>query len=165
MNGKIYQLTYRSKIGFVYDQNTFEQINQFTYSTEGWGLTTDGESLIFSDGSSNLYFLDPETFQVKQKLGVCDDQGAVVMLNELEFINGEIWANIYQSEGIVRIDPGTGKVTGKIDMRGLLKAEEMHPTIDVLNGIAFDKVSGKIYVTGKNWPKLFEVSLAEKSGS
>lgn len=155
----IYQITYRTRKGFVYDKNTFEKEREFTYDTEGWGLTHNGTHLIYSDGSHKLYFLDPQTLEKVKTLEVYDNYGPQILLNELEFIKGEIWANVYQTDLVVRIDPATGKVLGRINFSGILKPEDVHPRIDVLNGIAYDSKQDKIYITGKNYPKMWEVKI------
>ena len=160
----IYQLTWQSGICIVYDRETFEPVATFRYQTEGWGLTTDGERLIMSDGSSTLYMRDPETFAVIGTVDVRDEGEPVANLNELEYIDGEVWANVWQTDRIVRIDPLTGDVTGWVDLTGLLSPEEAE-TVDVLNGIAYDALDGRIFVTGKYWPTLFEIELVPPEGS
>lgn len=155
---EIFQLTYTSRKGFVYDKKTFKVKREFTYDTQGWGLTFDGTYLILSDGSSNLYFYTPSDFKLHHQLTVVDDVSDWAMLNELEFINGEIWANVYQTDNILRIDPKTGAVVGKIDLSNLLTMDES-ANVDVLNGIAYDSFTKTIFVTGKNWPWLFEIEL------
>lgn len=162
---RIIQLTWKAGTGFVYDRNSFDQTGTFEYSTEGWGLTHDGSRLIMSDGTSSLYFLDPSGFGVTGKIRVYDDQGPVVRLNELEYIRGEVYANIWQTDDIVRIDPQTGQVTGRIELQGLLNPHdtEGYP-VDVLNGIAYDAKNDRLFVTGKLWPKLFEIELIQTSG-
>ena len=155
---KIIQLTWQSKIGFVYDRTTFKQLSTFTYSREGWGLTHDGKRLIESDGSSTLYFWDPETFKEIGHLDVVDKGGPVSNLNELEYIQGEIYANQYQTERIARISPSTGHVIAWIDLPGLLTTTERAQT-DVLNGIAYDAKQNRLFITGKQWPKLFEIEM------
>jgi glutamine cyclotransferase len=143
-------------------------IGQFTYPTEGWGLTYDGTHLIMSDGTAQLYFLDPTTLAVEKQLTVSifdtNDQSRkdMVRLNELEYIEGEIFANIWQTDAIVRIDPANGYVTGVIDLTGLLPAEERTATTDVLNGIAYLPEGKRLFVTGKKWPKLFEIQLVQQ---
>ena len=159
---KIIQLTWKSKTGFVYDRQTFRLLKKFFYPTEGWGLTQDGKHLIMSDGSSFLYFLDPNTFKMIRRIQVRDEGLPVAFLNELEFIKGEIFANVYQTDRIVRISPQTGRVTGWIDLKGLLPAEDRTLAVDVLNGIAYDPQGDRIFVTGKLWPKLFEIRLVPK---
>jgi glutamine cyclotransferase len=157
---RIYQLTWRSHVGFVYDRETFDLVATFGYSTEGWGLTTDGERLIMSDGTSKLVFRDPKTFSKTGEVEVRDGDEPVVNLNELEYVEGEIWANVWQSDFIARIDPASGRVTGWIDLSGLLAEEDRQgEPVDVLNGIAYDPATGRIFVTGKLWPKLFEIEL------
>ncbi len=159
---KIIQLTWKSKTGFVYDRQTFRLLKKFFYPTEGWGLTQDGKHLIMSDGSSFLYFLDPNTFKMVGRIQVQDEGIPIAFLNELEFIHGEIFANVYQTDRIVRISPQTGRVTGWIDLKGLLPAEDRTLAVDVLNGIAYDPQGDRIFVTGKLWPKLFEIRLVPK---
>ena len=156
---RIVQLTWRSKVGFVYDRRSFELVEEFNYSTEGWGLTHDGRRLIMSDGTSTLYFLDPESFAETGRVSVRDDEGPVVRLNELEYVEGEIYANIWRTDRIARIDPASGRVLGWIDLQGLLTAEEGGGPADVLNGIAYDLQNERLFVTGKRWPKLFEIEL------
>ena len=156
---EIIQLTWQSRTAFVFDKEKFTLKNKFTYTTEGWGITNLGEQLIMSDGSNTLYELDPNTFTVTDKIEVYDNVRGITNLNELENINGLIYANVYQTDTIVVIDPANGKVLKKIDCSGLLTDEDKFPSIDVLNGIAYDHKSGKIYITGKNWPKLFEVKM------
>lgn len=162
LNNKIYQLTYKNKIGFIYDLDTFKLLNTWQYkSEEGWGLTNNGQSLIMSDGTENIYFINPITFQEERRIQVCNDHNVVKNINELEYIKGEIWANIWQTDTIIVIDPNSGKITGEIDMSGLSGSimEKQSEQIDVLNGIAWNPLSDKIYVTGKLWPKLFEIKL------
>jgi glutamine cyclotransferase len=155
---RIIQLTWQSRTGFVYDDD-FELLQTFKYPTEGWGITHDGTSLIMSDGTSTLYFWDPETFTETNRIAVYDDDGPVVRLNELEYIHGEIYANVWQTDLIARIDPQTGQVVGWIDLEGLLTLEGTNQTVDVLNGIAYDTAGDRLFVTGKLWPKLFEIEL------
>lgn len=162
LNDRIYQLTWQSGTGFVYDQQTFEPLGEFAYSTEGWGLTDDDTHLIMSDGSSTLYFRDPETFDEVRRVEVHDNRGPVTMLNELEYIDGEIYANVWRTDIIVRIDPSSGDVTGRIDLSGLLSDDDRRGyQPDVLNGIAHDPASGRLLVTGKRWPKLFEIEILD----
>lgn len=163
LRDRIYQLTWQHQRGFVYDLATLSPLREFTYSGEGWGLTTDGRALILSDGSPTLRFLDPETSQVLHTLTVTIDGRPLPQLNELEFIDGEIFANIWQTHTIVRIDPATGRVTGTIDLTGILPAQERHRDTDVLNGIAYDPATKRLFVTGKNWPRLFEIKLLPKT--
>ncbi|MBX7132527.1 MAG: glutaminyl-peptide cyclotransferase [Fimbriimonadaceae bacterium] len=161
---KIYQITWQTNQAFEYDLETFKRLKSFTYSTEGWGITHDGTKLIMSDGTATLYFRDPETFKEIGKVTVKDDNGEISLLNELEYIKGEIYANIWGTNTIARIDPKTGKVVGWIDLTGLLKPEDMKPghQVDVLNGIAYDEKADRLFVTGKLWPKLYEIKLVKK---
>lgn len=159
----LYQLTYKNNVAFQYDKETFEIVNRFTYPMkEGWGLTYDGKYLLMTDGSEVIYFLDPEYFTEVKRIEVYDDKGPIKNINELEYINNEIWANVYTTETILRIEPSTGKVTGKIIMTDLIKQEDYHKNIDYLNGIAYDKENERVFVTGKNWPKLFEIEVVKK---
>ncbi|MDR1887674.1 MAG: glutaminyl-peptide cyclotransferase [Prevotellaceae bacterium] len=158
-NGKIYQLTWENREGFIYDYNDFTLTGKFNYNTEGWGITGDGVNLWMSDGTSNLYKLNPDNLNVIGQLEVYTDRGAEENLNELEYIDGEIWANVYTKDYIVIINPQTGEVTGKIDLQGLLKKEFRKQNTDVLNGIAHDKTQNRIFVTGKNWLRLFELKI------
>jgi glutaminyl-peptide cyclotransferase len=160
LGDRIYQLTWENGVCIVLDRETFELQEAFTYQTEGWGLTTDGERLIMSDGTNRLFIRDPETFAELDTIDVFDGPRAISNLNELEIVDGEIWANVWQTDRIVRIDPETGHVTGWIDLSGLLseKDRERHP-VDVLNGIAYDPETDRLFVTGKLWPKLFEIEI------
>jgi glutamine cyclotransferase len=155
---RIYQLTYRESVGFIYDPITLEAQGQFTIPTEGWGLDHDQEYLIRSDGSAQLYYIDPVTLQTVRVTPVQSELGPVHKINELEFIEGEIWANIFLTSCIARIDPVTGTVVGWIDLGELLTPEEAQ-FAEMPNGIAYDPVSKRIFVTGKFWPKLFEVKI------
>jgi glutamine cyclotransferase len=159
---KLIELTWQTKIGFVYDRATFKQVGSFTYSREGWGITHDGKRLVMSDGSSTLYFWDPETFKEIGHLDVDDKGTPVSNLNELEYINGEIYANVWQTDRVARISPATGHVLGWVDLSGLLPPAE-RSRADVLNGIAYDAKQKRLFITGKNWPKLFEIQLAPPS--
>ena len=162
LNGKVFQLTYKNKTGFIYDAKTFQKTGQFTYTNaEGWGMTTDGKNLIMSDGTSSLTYLDPETQKPVKTLAVTENGYAKDNLNELEFINGFIYANVFMTDEIVKIDPASGNIVGKIDLSTLAQeAKNSFPDADATNGIAFDPASGKIYVTGKLWPKLYEIKFA-----
>ena len=157
----LYILTWESRVAFMYDAKTLEFKSSWSYPREGWGLTTDGKQLIASDGSATLFFMD-EKFALKRRLMVKFEDRPVRLLNELEYIEGKIWANIYTSNEIVIINPKSGNVEGVIDCRGLLPKELFGPETDVLNGIAYNPKDGKIYLTGKNWPKMYEVRLVEK---
>ena len=160
-NGRIFQITWKNKVGFVYDKATFRQINKIYYSTEGWGLTTVGDKIVLSDGSNTLYFHDPETFSVVSTIEVYDNEKRVDNLNELEYIEEEIWANIWLTDEIARIDPVSGKVKGYIDLKGIFPQNERNYEADVLNGIAYDKDTKRIFVTGKLWSRLFEIVVTE----
>jgi glutamine cyclotransferase len=156
--GKIYQLTWLSKTGFVYDAQSFRQTGRFHYESEGWGLTHDENSLIMSDGTNQLHFLDPASFAITRTIEVYSDREAVANLNELEYINGEIFANVWHSPRIARIDPRSGQVRAWIDLSAIV-AKEQHGAEDVLNGIAYDKVKNRIFITGKRWPDILEIKL------
>lgn len=157
--GKIAQLTWQANLGFIYERDSFRQIREFHYPTEGWGITYDGKRLIMSDGSATLFFLDPETLRGTGRLEVRDGGKLVTRLNELEYIRGTIYANVWQTDNIARIDPDTGKVTGWIHCTGLMAYLDLSRPVDVLNGIAYDKENDRLFVTGKLWPKLFEIEL------
>lgn len=159
--GNLYILTWETKMAFVYDAETLEYKSTWKYPREGWGITTDGKQLIASDGSAYLYFMN-ENFALDRKVRVTVEDRPVRFLNELEYIDGKIWANVYTSDDIVIINPKDGRIQGVVDCRGLLPKELRTPTTDVLNGIAYNPADGKIYLTGKNWPKLYEVRLVEK---
>lgn len=159
LNGQAFQLTWQSGKAFVYDLATFKQEKEFSYTGEGWGLATDGKALILSDGTPQIRFLDPATFQVKRSIQVTYQRQLLNRLNELEYIRGEIFANVWQSDYVVRIDPETGAVLGVVDFRNLLPAADRQFNTDVLNGIAYDAGKDRLFVTGKLWPKLFEVRL------
>ena len=161
MNGKIYQITWQNRVGIVYDQKTLKRIGTFGYTGEGWGLTNDGKRLILSDGTSTLRFLDPNTFEVVNRIKVRSSSGLVDNLNELEYMKGEILANIWYSDRIARISPATGEVLGWIDLTSLYPAKRRGKE-EVLNGIAYDEEAGRLFVTGKNWPKLYEIELLPK---
>lgn len=157
LGDKIYQLTWQNGVCFVYDKRTFRQITQFRYDGEGWGLTNDGKHLIMSDGSETITFRDPDTFVEVRKITARAQGKPVKNLNELEYIDGEIWANIWYSDIIARIDPSTGIVKAWVDMEGLpVKNRDIEA---VMNGIAYDRQNKRIFVTGKNWDKLFEIEL------
>ena len=159
MGGKLYQLTWQHQKGFIYDAATFDKLGEFNYFGEGWGLTHDGESLILSDGTNRLRFLDPVTFQVKRTINVSDQGAPVNQLNELEFVKGQILANVWHQDRIARIDPQTGQVTGWISLSGLMPPSQLSNEEAVLNGIAYDAKDDRLFVTGKLWPKLFEVRI------
>ena len=161
---RLIELTYKTQVGFVYDLATFKLVKQFEYPGEGWGLAQDGKRIIMSDGTHELRFWDPETLKETGRLAVTDDGQPVKNLNELEWIKGEIYANIWGTEKIARIDPTTGKVVGWINLVGLLEpADRRASEPDVLNGIAYDAEHDRLFVTGKKWPKLFEIKLVKKA--
>ncbi|MFO7864926.1 MAG: glutaminyl-peptide cyclotransferase [Salinivirgaceae bacterium] len=155
----IYQLTWQSNVGFVYDLATFKLVREFTYPTEGWGLTHNDEHLIMSDGSHYLYFLDADYFTEVHKVAVYNNDGPVRRLNELEFVNGKVLANIYGADHIVIIDPATGIMEHRVDLSNLKKAAKLPRTADVLNGLAWDAETNKLYATGKYWPVMFEIGV------
>lgn len=158
----VLQLTWQSQLGFVYDRNTFKQLRTFRYTGEGWGLTHNATELIMSDGSASLRFLDPKTLMETRRLLVTDAGIVIRDLNELEWVNGEIYANVWQTNFVARIAPASGRVVGWIDLTGLLSAEEQRGGADVLNGIAYDTAGRRLFVTGKLWPKLFEVGIVAR---
>lgn len=162
LKGKLYQLTWQHGVGFIYDSATFAKLGEFKYSGEGWGLTTDGQRLILSDGTNVLRFFDPEDFKLSKTIAVLDRGRAVMELNELEFVQGEVYANVWHNPRIARIDPQTGRVKDWIDLTGLRELSGVRDEEGVLNGIAYDETSGRLFVTGKLWPKLFEIRLKEK---
>ncbi len=162
LGNKIYQLSWQNKTGFVYDLEEFKKVKTFLYEREGWGIATDGQYLFMSDGTSVISCIDPVTFGVVRKVVVHDGQRQIGDLNELEFIKGEIWANIFQKDLIVRISPATGKILGWIDLSFLYSLIPQHGNIDVLNGIAYDESKNRIFVTGKLWPRIFEIKVLIK---
>ncbi len=162
MNGKVYQLTYTNKKGFIYDDKTFKKVGEFNYAnTEGWGLTNDSVNLIMTDGTSNITYLDPTSLQATKTIAVTEQGAPVQYLNEIEWINGYLYANIYTSNTIVKINPQDGKVVGKLDLTSLKQeANTKHPNSLETNGIAYDKEKDKIYVTGKFWPTVYEIAFS-----
>jgi len=162
LKDKIFQLTYDTKVGFIYDAKTFKKIDQFALPTsEGWGMTTDGKNLIMSDGSNTLTYLDPENLKVVKRLTVTENGAVRNYLNELEYINGFIFANIYTTRQIVKIDPSTGNVVGKLDLSLFVQeAKSLYSGSLELNGIAYDSVTNNVYVTGKLWPKIYEIKIS-----
>lgn len=164
LNGKVFQLTYKNKTGFIYDAKTFKELGKFTYTNnEGWGLTTDGKSLIMSDGTSYITYLDPTSFAVTKILDVAENNYVLENINELEYINGFIYANIWMTNSIVKIDPNTGDVVAKIDLSDLSRrSKEINPGALEMNGIAYDSISNKILVTGKMWPTIYEIKFPIK---
>jgi glutamine cyclotransferase len=158
LGDRIYQLTWTTKVGFVYEKSTLRQINRIYYQTQGWGLATIGDSLAMSDGTNVIWFLDPD-FNVLSSVDIWDNKGMVDNLNEMEMIDGELWANIWQTDRIARIDPLSGKVLGYVELGNILPREEQTRETDVLNGIAWDAVNRRIFVTGKYWSRLFEITV------
>jgi glutamine cyclotransferase len=159
----IIQLTLESGKGFVYDKNSFDLLREFPYSTQGWGVTHDGDHIIMSDGTSTLYLLNPETFNTVGRIEAHDVNGPLDMINELEYVNGKIYANIWQTDRIAIIDPQDGHVTGWIDLSGLMDTRDYAKPVNVLNGIAYDVKADRLFVTGKFWPSLFEIKLVVRS--
>ena len=159
-NDKIYQLTYKAKKGFVYDAKTYKKLKEFTYNTEGWGFTNDGKNLIMSDGTSSLYFLDPDSLRVLNVVGVSDNNGPIPNINELEYINGFIFANQWQTPYILKIDPESGRVVGRMDFSKMVdQIKNQYPDAEEFNGIAYDSATQKVYITGKKWPRLYEIKF------
>ncbi len=159
LNGKIYQLTWLHQLGFIYDAQSLKRVGDFKYPGEGWGLTTDGQSLIISDGTNQIKFLDPASFKVTRTITVTDKTTPIDQLNELEWVQGEIYANVWHDEKIAVINPQTGRVTAWIDLTGLIPAGELQDPEAVLNGIAYDQAIGRLFVTGKLWPRIFEIRV------
>ncbi|MEW5974436.1 MAG: glutaminyl-peptide cyclotransferase [Acidobacteriota bacterium] len=164
-DGRIVQLTWQSKVGYVYDLKTFRLLQTFPYRREGWGATYGSNRLIFSEGSDWLYYYDPETLRQVGQLQVRDGGKPVRFLNELEWVKGEIFANVWQSDRVVRISPKTGNALGWIDLQGLLSVEDRVVPVDVLNGIAYDPTGDRFFVTGKLWPKVFEIKIVPAQSS
>jgi len=168
IGNKIIQLTYREKVGFVYDKATFKKLSEFSYTTgrEGWGLAFDGQKVLNTDGSNTIFFLNKDTYQKIGSIDVFDDKGAIQNLNELEVIDGKIYSNVYTTNNILIINPETGAVEGKIDLSGLLPADyfktEDAKANNVLNGIAYDKATKRLFVAGKKWPHIFQIELIKK---
>jgi glutamine cyclotransferase len=162
LNGKIYQLTWQQGKGFVYDLKDFKLESDFAYDGEGWGLTTDGHLLILSDGTNRLRFIDPATFRVTKTISIMDEGQPLEDINELEYVRGEIYANVWKTDKIARLDPQTGRILSWIDLSGLRPEETLRNSENVLNGIAYDAEHDRLYVTGKRWPKIFEIRLKKK---
>lgn len=162
LEGKLYQLTWLSNTCHVYNAKTMKKLRDFRYVGEGWGATTDGRKLYMSNGSAKIYTIDPNTFHREKHITVTYQGHPVNYLNELEWIEGKIWANVYTTDQIVIIDPATGNVEGLVDLSGILSEKERKPGTDVLNGIAYDAEGKRIFVTGKNWSRIFEIEIVEK---
>lgn len=163
INDTVYQLTYQTQVGFMYSLKDFKKLSEFKYEMkEGWGMTTDGKNIIASDGSSNLYFYEPGTFKLVKIQAATESDGPAVNINELEYIDGFIYANQWQYPYILKIDPNTGIVVAKADLTKIIeRIKSIYPKADVLNGIAYDRTTKKIYVTGKNWPELYEMQFSQ----
>ena len=157
VNGSLVQLTWQNNSGFIYDKETFGLLSNFSYSSEGWGLTFNGNDLIMSDGTSKLTFLDPVTFQMVGQVNVHDGNSSVTNINELEYVNGDVYANIWLQQKIAIINPQTGTVKGWIDLTGIYQSNNAD---DVLNGIAYDSQTDRLFITGKNWPNLYQITIA-----
>ena len=160
LNNKIYQLTYTTKIGFIYDATTYKKLGEFTYQTQGWGMTHDGKNLIMGDGSDKLFFLDTVSLKPVRTITVTNGNNRIKEVNELEYIDGYIYANIWQTNWIIKIDPANGKVVGRLDLSQIgNQIKSMYPQADVLNGIAYDANSKSLLITGKHWPKSYLIKL------
>ncbi|MDR2204138.1 MAG: glutaminyl-peptide cyclotransferase [Nitrososphaerota archaeon] len=159
VDDKIIQLTWQNRIAFIYNKDTFKLIGNFTLNTEGWGLTYDGTHLIMSDGTSNLYFIDPNTYQTINTINVHDTEGSVDNLNELEYINGTIYANIWHNTKIAIINPTTGQIEAYIDLKEIAQPHTKNNSEAVLNGIAYNTQTNQLYITGKNWPTIYEIKI------
>ncbi|MBS1858707.1 MAG: glutaminyl-peptide cyclotransferase [Acidobacteria bacterium] len=159
---RLLELTWKAEKGFLYDLLSFEPKGEFHYPGEGWGLTTDGRRIVMSDGTAQLRFWNPDSLQETGRITVTDEGRPIAELNELEWVKGEVYANVWQTDRIARIDPKTGSVTGWIDLKGLLPPQDYTELTDVLNGIAYDAKGDRLFVTGKRWPKLFEIKLVKK---
>lgn len=156
VNGSLIQLTWLNRVGFVYDQDTFSLQRNFSYTTEGWGLTYNDSNLIMSDGTSRLTFLNPDSFEIVKQISVKDGNNSITKINELEFINGYVYANIWLTQEIAIINPQNGQVKGWIDLSGIYQSDDFNA---VLNGIAYDSQTGGLFVTGKNWPHIYEIKI------
>lgn len=163
LDQRVIELTWESHRGFIYDRNTFQLIRSFEYPGEGWGLTNDGRQIYMSDGTAQIRIWNPSTLQETHRITVHDGPAPTELLNELEYVNGEIYSNVWQTDRIARIAPADGRVTGWIDLSGLLTAADRREGADILNGIAYDSLGDRLFVTGKLWPKLFEIQLVRKS--
>jgi glutaminyl-peptide cyclotransferase len=162
-NQQIFQLTYKTQLGFVYDLATMKEKRTFIYQGEGWSLTNDGTQIYMDDGSAQIRVWDPATLKEKRRFTVHDDNGPIEQVNELEWVAGEIYCNVWQTDQMLRVSPADGRVLGRVNLAGLLTAEERRGRIDVLNGIAYDAAGKRLFVTGKWWPKLFEIQLVPKN--
>jgi len=160
LHDTLYQLTWKENIVFVYDAKTFRKLKELPFKGEGWGMTNDGKNIIVSNGSSTLYYYEPGTFKLLKELSITENGSPVPNINELEFVDGYIYANQWQYDYIVKIDPSNGKVVSKLELGGITdSAKRMNPNADVLNGIAYNRTTKKFYVTGKHWPQIFEIQF------
>jgi len=164
LNQQIVELTWQSEIGFVYNQQSFQRLRNFSYPGEGWGLANDGQQIYMSDGTAQIRCWDPLNLQEKRRFTVRDHGRPVLNLNELEYVHGELYANVWQSDRIARISPADGRVLSWVNLSGLLSEADRAEPVDVLNGIAYDVLGDRLFVTGKLWPKLFEIKIVPKSG-
>jgi glutamine cyclotransferase len=162
-NQQIFQLTYKTQLGFVYDLPTLREKRTFIYEGEGWSLTNDGSQIYMDDGSAQIRVWDPATLKEKKRITVHDEMGPVEQVNELEWVNGEIYANVWQTDKMLRISPVDGRVVGRVNLAGLLTPDEQKGRVDVLNGIAYDAAGKRLFVTGKWWPKLFEIQIVPRN--
>jgi glutaminyl-peptide cyclotransferase len=163
LNNRIVQLTYQTQLGFIYDLATLREKSTFIYQGEGWGLTNDGSQIYMDDGSAQIRVWDGATLKEKRRITVHDDSGPIEQVNELEWVAGEIYANVWQTDKMLRISPADGRVLGRVNLAGLLGPEDRSARVEVLNGIAYDAAGKRIFVTGKWWPKLFEIKLLPKT--
>ena len=163
LGDRVYQLTWQNRLMLVYDRAQLKPVHTFPLPGEGWGMTTDGERLVYSDGSDRLHFVSPDTGRIEHSLAVSEKGRPLRKLNELEWVDGQVWANIWQTDRVVIIDPANGEVTGSVDLSGLLPREERRPGTDVLNGIARDPENGAIWVTGKRWPWMYRIEVLPKA--
>jgi len=163
LNQQIIQLTYKTQLGFVYDLATMRQKRTFIYTGEGWGMTNDGSQIYMDDGSAQIRVWDGATLQEKRRFTVHDDNGPIEQVNELEWVSGEIYSNVWQTDQMLRISPADGRVVGRVNLAGLLTGDDRKGRVDVLNGIAYDAAGKRLFVTGKWWPKLFEIQLVPKN--
>lgn len=160
LNGKLYQLTYQTHDVFVYDvKDITKVIQKFTWPYEGWGMTNNGTDLIITTGGTDLYFVDPATFKIKNTVHIHDDHGPIDSVNELEYVKGFVWANVYTTKDILKIDPATGAVVGKMNFNNLPGTDSIPGRTEVLNGIAYDSTANSFFITGKRWPKIYEVKV------
>ncbi|MBH15436.1 MAG: glutamine cyclotransferase, partial [Cytophagia bacterium] len=158
-NDKIYQLTWEANLGFVYDKNSFEKIDEFKYNHEGWGITTYDNKLLISDGTETIYFIDPESYKLIKKIQVYNKNGPIKLINELENVKGKIFANIYGKEEIIIFNPETGIVESILDLNGIFNKKNYNKKFDVLNGVAYNSITNQLFVTGKLWPSIFEIEI------